>query len=60
MLCDEGVWRPMRGRLRLGVETLKVKTWPCFAWGEGGHVIPKLGAAGIPEAACAFTCVNLL
>ena len=59
MLCDEGVWRPMRGRLRLGVETLKVKTWPCFAWGGGGHVTPKLGAVGIPNAACAFACVNL-
>jgi hypothetical protein len=29
------------GRLRLGVETLKVKTGPCFAWGGGGHVIPN-------------------
>jgi hypothetical protein len=47
------------GRLRLGVETLKVKTWPCFAWGGGGHVTPKLGAVGIPNAVCAFACVNL-
>ena len=28
--------------------------------GVGGHVTPQTGAAGIPEAARAFTCVNLL
>jgi len=42
------------------VETVKVKTGPCFAWGGGGQVIPEWGTAGIPEAAGAFTGVNFL
>ncbi|MGA7630904.1 MAG: hypothetical protein WCB11_09050 [Terriglobales bacterium] len=35
--CDNGGCRPMWGRLRrdMRVETVKVKTGPCFAWGGG-------------------------
>src|ERR1700686_2321646 len=38
----------------------QVKIWPCCARGIGVTGHPQTGAAGKPEAARAFTCVNLL
>jgi hypothetical protein len=54
--------RGRSGSVSLGMraERGEVKILPCCAWGVVGTRHPQTGAAGIPEAARAFTCVNLL